>query len=114
VKALAMLVTGAISLAAGVFVFRIRCRRPFYYGLTEIVFGMAVFVFSVFPSSTTLVSDEISPIGMMISKYLTLAAGLYIVVRGLDNIDRSEWPEVLKPYRLAMETVFYRKTNGAK
>lgn len=107
-KAFCILGASGVALIAGVFIYWFRCRQQFYYGLTEVVFGIAVFVISAFPASTTLITEETSPTEMMISKYLTLAAGLYVVVRGFDNIDKAKWPEVLKPQRSLWDQLFHR------
>jgi hypothetical protein len=111
VKGLSILVTGILSLIAGIIIYCFRCRQQFYYGLVEVVFGAAVSVLSVFPPSSSLLIEDPSPMGLMISKNLTFAAGLYVVVRGLDNIDKAGWPEVLKPRRLLWNRLFHGPKN---
>lgn len=65
--------------------FRLRRSKPALYGSIEIMVGVAVIVFSVRTSTTDL-----------IAKIVAILGGVYIIVRGLDNIDRR-LPEFFRP-----------------
>jgi hypothetical protein len=69
--------TIVIGVAAGISFFTLRCRYPIAYGLTEIF----VAILSIFYSTTPAV---VSGTG----RFFALLGGIYIFVRGLDNIDK--------------------------
>jgi hypothetical protein len=57
--------TIVVGILAGVIFFLLRCRNPLVYGITEVGVGIA-----------------------SISASVTLLGGIYILVRGLDNMDK--------------------------
>jgi hypothetical protein len=66
--------------------YRIRCASRPLYGAIEIVAGLATIVLGEFPPYAVLASDTTWSLGSRAAHILTLMAGVYIVVRGLDNI----------------------------
>ena len=82
-------------LPIGVAVFWFRCRQQFYYGLAEIVVALAVVFFTFYPHSANvvLVTGETPPLlGYFLYQGLAVLLGIYIVVRGLDNMNQGRWP----------------------
>jgi len=69
--------------------YRIRCASRLLYGAIEIVAGMATIVLGEFPPYAVLTSDTTWALGSRAAHMLTLMAGVYIVVRGLDNISQD-------------------------
>lgn len=70
------------ALPLGVLLFILRARKRFTYGAVETVFGMA---------STMLGAAQFqAPDPNMGAAGLAIAGGLYVIVRGLDNIDKAE------------------------
>jgi predicted permease len=70
-----------ILLLVGIGLYRLRTKRTVLYGLFECSFAIAGIAFSVHTAS----NDSLS-------KLLSLAGGVYIIVRGLDNIDKGLTP----------------------
>ena len=66
--------------------YRIRCSKRFVYGLIEIIAGVVTIVLGEFPPYSILTDDGSSVLGTRAAHILTLMAGVYIVVRGLDNM----------------------------
>jgi len=85
------------TLALGVLLFLFRLRARFFYGVTEAVVGVAVAVHKVpFGASDPVTWDS--------TIYLALlTAGVYLVVRGLDNMRSGLQPEtydeILRSYK---------------
>lgn len=67
-----------IMLLVGIGLYRFRTKHTVLYGLFECSFAIAGITFSVHTAS----NDSLS-------KLLSLAGGVYIIVRGLDNIDKG-------------------------
>jgi hypothetical protein len=70
-----------ILLLVGIGLYRLRTKHTVMYGLFECSFAIAGITFSVHTAS----NDSLS-------KLLSLAGGVYIIVRGLDNIDKGLTP----------------------
>lgn len=70
-----------LGLGIGLFIFRLKARA--YYGLTEIMVGVTVAVYRV---TTTPGSNLISSTDLYLA---VLTAGIYLVVRGLDNVHQG-------------------------
>jgi hypothetical protein len=66
--------TIVVGILAGVIFFLLRCRNPLVYGITEVGVGIA----SISASANPNVNNRV----------LTLLGGIYILVRGLDNMDK--------------------------
>jgi hypothetical protein len=75
--------TVVLTLGIGIALFFFRLRRRALYGLTEVVVGVVVSVYRVTsaPVSSSLTSPDL---------YLVvLTAGIYLIVRGLDNLHQG-------------------------
>jgi hypothetical protein len=77
----------------------LRSRRPLAYGLLEIWAGILTLSFAIF-----------SPAQNALLKGLGLLGGVYIVVRGLDNVDRG-LPAGLRRY---WDKAFPKSNNPAR
>jgi hypothetical protein len=74
----------------GVLAFWVRCRHQFWYGLCEIVVALIVVILTFFPQTGSLLLIEgPSLLGWFVSKGVGANAGVYIMVRGLDNMDKD-------------------------
>jgi hypothetical protein len=69
----------------GFFLYCFRCRTQRWYGSIELVTGALL--------STYMVNQILGKVSPADGAYLTLAGGLYVIVRGLDNIYKSMTPE---------------------
>ena len=76
--------------------YRIRCASRLLYGAVEIVAGIVTIVLGEFPPYAVLTSDTTWTMGSRAAHMLTLMAGVYLVVRGLDNIGQ-DLPDWLRP-----------------
>jgi hypothetical protein len=65
-----------VALLAGLVLFKLRTSARIHYGLTEIMFGMLSVIATTSPMNGTQSSIQVLQIG----------AGVYIIVRGLDNL----------------------------
>jgi len=72
--------------------YHLRCRRRLLYGILEVLFGLASYV-SIFIKQAIESPDSSFIAGFGPTIWLRMAAGLYIIVRGLDNIGQAAKPE---------------------
>jgi hypothetical protein len=89
---LAKLLIFLFAIAAGVVFYSVRCRRPFWYGIAECFVGVAVIYFVLYPVETNyllLVNGEPGLKELWPSKTIGVFAGVYVLVRGLDNMSRA-------------------------
>lgn len=74
--------TAFLFIVAAVLLYGVRSRYPFAYGFIEIVVGMSAIIFATITFRT--------PTGLSISQLLlTVSSGMYVIVRGLDNMSKS-------------------------
>jgi hypothetical protein len=79
-----------LTIGAGVFFYWMRCRRPLWYGLCEIAVSIGVIYLTFYPGTTYLVMEEQPPlVGSTLEWIVGVLAGIYILVRGLDNLERG-------------------------
>ena len=79
---------GTIIFGLGFYIFRCRCR--FAYGVFEIAVSVAVIFLTLYPQKSYLQLEgngEEDRWGSIFLSGVGLSAGMYIMVRGLDNID---------------------------
>jgi hypothetical protein len=106
-----------LAIAAGLATYWFRCWNLFYYGACEIVVAVAVIFLTVYPQSgTALITDQSVPSawGVLLSKSVGISAGIYIMVRGLDNIDKGRpWPKWLpRNWDSLWSRVFHSKRSS--
>jgi hypothetical protein len=76
------------ALAAALVFYKLRCKRRLWYGMLELVVAVTVMVLAVFPQrGDILLAAGPGLVGSSIEKLITMSAGIYIFVRGLDNIE---------------------------
>jgi hypothetical protein len=69
--------------------YRIRCWSRLLYGAMEGVAGIGVIILGEFPPNAITASASTWTLGSRAAHMLALMGGVYIVVRGLDNIDQG-------------------------
>lgn len=75
-----------ICIWAALILYRFRGTNPLFYGLAEVFFGVTAILVSISSSSPEIVG-----------KLVALSGGIYIIVRGLDNIDEG-LPARFRPF----------------
>jgi Na+/H+ antiporter NhaD/arsenite permease-like protein len=96
---------GTIIFGLGFYIFRCRCR--FAYGVFEIAVSVAVIFLTLYPQKSYLqLEGNETWWGWILSSGVGLSAGMYIMVRGLDNIDQG-WPSKWESKRGIWKRVFY-------
>lgn len=78
-----------LTVAAGLFFYRVRELHPFWYGTGEIVVALAMIYLWYSPPVNFLLADEMSAWGLALSRSVSLVLGIYLLVRGMDNVDRD-------------------------
>jgi hypothetical protein len=92
---LSVFVIAIVGLAA----YRLRRSRRFCYGLIEITVALIVIFLTVFPQTSYLLLEGDqgqSWLGWLLCKSVGALTGIYVLVRGLDNMDH-DLPKVLVP-----------------
>ena len=76
-----------LTLLIAVFFYWLRCRHRFGFGCVEIVVAVVVITFTFVPQTDYLLLNGPSSIlAHLLSEAAGLSAGVYIFVRGMDNI----------------------------
>jgi hypothetical protein len=90
-----------ITIVVGLLLYTLRCRAQFWYGVCEIVVAVVVIYLVLRPAYDFPIFGGYSPFGMELQKSYGILAGLYIFVRGMDNIRngmpfswRASWDRV--------------------
>lgn len=74
-----------------------RARNRFGYGIVEFMTAIGLMVIAVFhPEPGHLLLSNGSPFGIFLSNSLSYAASIYLMVRGLDNME-SDLPIRWRP-----------------
>ena len=91
------------AIVAGPALYRVRCTHRLWYGIGELGVGLLVLFLVSFPQGPTVAIVNQPPrLLAPLTKWAALAAGIYIIVRGLDNI-RSDLPN---RWRARWDSVF--------
>jgi hypothetical protein len=72
-------------IALGFALYGLRSKSPFIYGISEVFVGITAIWLSVRPPTISPLSD----IGNGVWQLVTILGGVYIIVRGLDNMDKK-------------------------
>lgn len=75
--------------AVAVAFYRVRCRSRFLNGGMEVGAGIGVIVIGEFPPNAITAAAITWMLGSRAARMLALMGGVYIVVRGMDNIDQG-------------------------
>jgi hypothetical protein len=91
----------ALAILAGVILYWFRCRHRFWYGVGEILVALLLLYIFFFPEGPNVLgvggwTGSLGPVwGVNLLRLLNLFAGLYALVRGLNNINALEgWNRV--------------------
>jgi hypothetical protein len=71
----------------------LRCRYLFAYGVIELGAALTIIFLTFVPQATYLMFEPgPSWWGLLLSKGVGISAGIYVMVRALDNIEKG-WPQ---------------------
>jgi hypothetical protein len=87
------------TICLGLFFYWLRCRWQLVYGLVELVVALAVIILTFYPQ-TNYLQDNSSPPWW--AQSVGISAGIYVMVRGLDNIHKGLPPK----WRCKWERIF--------
>jgi len=76
--------------------YRIRCWSRLLYGAMEVIAGIGVIILGEFPPNAITTAASTWSLGSRAAHMLALMGGVYIVVRGLDNVGQG-LPERWRP-----------------
>jgi hypothetical protein len=83
------------TVAVGLLFYVLRCRQQLAYGVVELVVALAVIILTFYPQTHYLEDLQVPPWwGWILSRGVGASAGIYVMVRGLDNIHKglpSKW-----------------------
>jgi hypothetical protein len=85
-----------LSIAAAALFFELRRRRPFIYGVFECAVGFLGLMFTFYPQTSYFLADDASPSGLFLSRGIAVVGGIYLLVRGMENMER-DLPGKLRP-----------------
>jgi len=74
--------------AVAIVFYRVRCWSRSLYGAMEVAAGIGVIIIGEFPP-TAIASASSWALGSRAAHVLALMGGVYIMVRGIDNIDQG-------------------------
>ena len=89
------------AMIAGPLLYLFRSRRPFAYGVAEVLVSWALISLAIeLPASSSPISGL-----PLLAKITGILAGLYVSVRGLDNMDK----DVPQIFRVPWQRLFHGK-----
>jgi hypothetical protein len=94
-----------IAIVAGFAFYALRCRQRLCYGVLELMVSLVIFYLTFHPPYINLVVDKPTFSSWLLSQGVGLLAGVYVMVRGLANIEKGLPPQL----RVSWDRVFYRK-----
>jgi O-antigen/teichoic acid export membrane protein len=96
-----------VTIVAGLFFYWLRRRCRFWYGAYEIVVALAVIYLTFVPAYTVMVLADMSPSRLLLSKGVGILGGIYLIVRGMDNMDEDLPPT----WRRVWDHAFPKRTR---
>jgi len=78
--------------AAGLFAYFVRCRSLFWFGIGEIAVSLALATLIVHPATSPLLIEEPSWWAFPLSRGVAIILAVYVLVRGLDNVEKGLRP----------------------
>jgi len=83
------------TVMAGIGFYWLRCRHQFWYGMIEILVAVSAIVVTWFPPFAYLLVADPYFLGGPTTRAVGIFSGIYVLVRGMDNIDRG-LPQVFR------------------
>ena len=82
-----------MTVVCGLLFYGLRCRYQFVYGLIELGAALIIIFLTFVPQGPAYleVMSQPSLWGSLLSKAVGVSAGIYVMVRALDNIEKG-WP----------------------
>jgi hypothetical protein len=77
-----------VTIVLGVFFYVVRFRWQLAYGVFELLAALAIIFVTFYPQTNYLLLEESSWQGWLLRKGVGALAGIYVMVRGLDNIEK--------------------------
>jgi hypothetical protein len=71
----------SIVIAFSTFLFWYRAKYRFYYGILETAFGIII--------ASSVIYFNLDYTKLLAIDYITLVSGIYVIIRGLDNVERG-------------------------
>ena len=78
-----------ITIVLGIAFYIMRCRWQLGYGVFEVLVSLVVISLTFYPQTNYLLLAEFSWQGWFLSKSVGVLAGIYVMVRGLDNVEKG-------------------------
>jgi TRAP-type uncharacterized transport system fused permease subunit len=77
-----------LSVLVAIFAYWVRVNHRIWYGVSEIVVGLAIFIslFFLIPPASCSSDYLLTSLYIRLTPTLAFVAGIYAIVRGLDNI----------------------------
>jgi hypothetical protein len=91
------LVLTAICTCFSVLLYKLRRTHLFWYGCIEIVVGLVVQFFAFVPLRPSMSLNPQTTVDLGVLTGIGVLGGIYIIVRGLDNID-NDLPPTWRPH----------------
>jgi hypothetical protein len=95
------------GVVGGFALYLLRCRKQLLYGIVELVFSVIILTLTFIPQLSYLTADS-SFLGSYLVRGIGLLTGLYTLVRGMDNIDKS----LTAKWRKRWDLVFHGSSKG--
>jgi hypothetical protein len=83
----------AVTIILGVCFYVMRCRWQLAYGVLELLVSLVIIFLTFYPQTSYLLREEIFWQGWLLSMSVGALAGIYVMVRGLDNIEKGLSPQ---------------------
>ena len=95
------------TVGVGLFFFWLRGRYQFVYGLIELAAALIIIFLTFVPQGPAYLElmSQPSLLGSLLSKAVGVSAGIYVLVRALDNIEKG-WPPRWERTRRQFRRVF--------
>jgi hypothetical protein len=78
-----------LTITAGLFFYWLRCQFRFWYGVIEIAVALGVIYMTFVPQTDYLLLGVPPTSHFLFTKGAGILAGIYILVRGMDNMDQD-------------------------
>jgi hypothetical protein len=92
-----------VTVGFGLIFYWLRSRCRLAYGAIELVVALAVIILTFYPQSYALLYQKPPLVGSLLSQSAGILAGIYVMVRALDNIHeglgprrRAKWERAFK------------------